>query len=328
LIAMRAVLERKLNQIWYGPERPGAGLVMLSALHRRVLGRRWRHPTSRPDQPVIVVGNLTVGGGGKTPVVIALARHLHSTGHRVAVISRGYGGRRHARPIRVGPDSHPADCGDEPVLIARSVEVPVWICVDRAEALAAACANGAEVVIADDGLQHRGLARSLEICVIDGQRGLGNGRLLPAGPLRQPAARMAEVDQVLVKGAGFEAPDALRYELVAEALTRLDGSDPLPPAHWAGQVVDAVCGIANPASFFASLEALGLELRRHPWPDHHRFSTADFARLAGPVVVTAKDAVKLRDLPIEPRLRVLTVRAELPAALLRRVEQHLLDFQA
>lgn len=325
---MRAALERKLNRIWYGPGRPGLGLNMLSALHGKMLGQRWHRPEAKPPLPVIVVGNLSAGGGGKTPVVIALALHLGKAGHRVSVISRGYGGRRQLRPIQVGPDADPAEFGDEPVLIARTLGLPVWICVDRAAALVAAHEAGAELVISDDGLQHRALPRSFEICVIDGQRGLGNRRLLPAGPLRQPLARLDQVDQVLAKGAGFECPGLLRYELVAEALTRLDGSDPLCPKSWAGRQVDAVCGIANPDSFFASLAALGLALRRHPKPDHHAFRASDFSGLIGPIVVTAKDAVKLSGMAIEQETRVLSVRAGLPPQLLERVEQHLQEYQA
>jgi tetraacyldisaccharide 4'-kinase len=145
----------------------------------------------------------------------------------------------------------------------------------RSSAALAAVDQGAELVIADDGLQHRALARSFEICVIDGQRGLGNGRLLPAGPLRQPSDRLAQVDVVLGKGL-VEGLDALVYRLAPKALARLDGSDPLPAGAWAGREVDAVCGIANPDGFFASLAELGMRPRPHPWPDHHRFVAGDF----------------------------------------------------
>lgn len=325
---MRGALERKLNRIWYESGRPGTGLKLLAGVYRALLGERWHRREGRPPLPVIVVGNLSVGGGGKTPVVIALARHLSEAGHRVAVISRGYGGRRQVSPVCAGPDGDPARFGDEPVMIARYSQVPVWVCVDRHAALTAAQAAGAEIVISDDGLQHRALPRSFEICVVDGQRGLGNGQLLPAGPLRQPAARLAEVDQVLAKGAGFEFPGLLRYELVAEALTRLDGSDPRVPSSWAGRQVDAVCGIANPDSFFASLTELGIKVRGHVKPDHHAFHADDFAGMSGPIVVTAKDAVKLDSLPIEPEIRVLTTRANLPAPLLTKIERHLQEFQA
>lgn len=325
---MRASLERRLNRIWYGPDSPGPGLRLLSNLHGRWLGQRWRRPTEKPPLPVIVVGNLSAGGAGKTPVVIALAVHLNQAGHRVAVISRGYGGRKQISPLKVESDTDPAECGDEPLLIARSLDVPVWVCIERAAALAAARAAGAEIVIADDGLQHRALARSFEICVVDGQRGLGNGRLMPAGPLRQPPERLAEVDQVLVKGAGFEFPGLLRYELVAQALTRLDGSDPVPAESWSGRQVDAVCGIANPNQFFASLTALGMDVRGHPKPDHHLFRTSDFSGLNGPIVVTAKDAVKLTGMGLGQEVRVLSVRASLPPGLLQRIDQHLQGFQA
>jgi tetraacyldisaccharide 4'-kinase len=325
-IGMRAALERSLNRIWYQEQAPNLLLRAISRLHLALLGRRWQRPNQRPPVPVIVVGNLNVGGGGKTPVVVALAEHFHRKGRRVAVISRGYGGRRRGQPVLVGPDSSPGSCGDEPVLIAQSVPVPVWICADRAASLSAAVDQGAELVIADDGLQHRALARSFEICVIDAQRGLGNGRLLPAGPLRQPAGRLEQVDVVLGKGR-LEGLASLSYRLQPEQLARLDGSDPLPARAWAGREVDAVCGIANPDSFFATLAELGMRVRRHPKPDHHRFEARDFLDLAGPVVVTAKDAVKLARLDLEPEIRVLVARAELPAELLVGVEQHIEEFQ-
>lgn len=323
---MRAALERYLNRVWYQGQAPNLLLRAIGKIHHWLLGRRWQRPNQRPPVPVIVVGNLNVGGGGKTPVVIALAAHFHALGRRVAVISRGYGGRRQALPVQVVPGSAPEECGDEPVLIAQSLDVPVWVCIDRASALNAAVEQGAEMVISDDGLQHRSLARSFEICVIDGQHGLGNGHLLPAGPLRQPIGRLEQVDVVLGKGR-LEHHDGLAYQLKPEVLARLDGSDPLPAMAWAGREVDAVCGIANPDSFFATLGELGLRVRRHPKPDHHAFTASDFNGLPGPIVVTTKDAVKLARLDLEPEIRVLTTRAELPAELLGRIGQHIKEFQ-
>ncbi len=328
---MRAMAERCCNRIWYGVRRPPLAWRLLALAHGAVVGQRALRPAQRPSVPLIVVGNLGVGGGGKTPVVIALARYLRGLGHAVGVVSRGYGGRQRG-PCPVGPDDDPADYGDEPVLIAGAAEVPVWIARHRARAVAAATAVGITVVISDDGLQHRALARSFEICVVDGQRGFGNGLLLPAGPLRQPLTRLDQVDAVLVKGPRLpelSLPSvALDVELRPSALRRLDDAARAaePIEDWQGREVDAVCGIANPASFVDTLSRLGLKPRLTAFPDHHRYTARQIERLPGPVVVTAKDAVKLRRLQLSAPAWVLETEAVLPESLLAAVAAHVREY--
>jgi tetraacyldisaccharide 4'-kinase len=278
---------------------------------------------------VIVVGNITVGGSGKTPVVAALARHLSRSGHVVAIVSRGYGGDDGKTARAVTPASAPEAVGDEPVLLARRAGCAVWVCRDRRAALAAAIGGGAEVVLADDGLQHPALPRSYEICVIDGLRGLGNARLLPAGPLRQPLARLDSVDRVLVKQAGEGGNTC---GLPGEPFTVAPGSPYRLGSKQAAHAgppraeFDAVCAIGNPESFFALLEALGYRFRRRPFPDHHVFTTAELSRLPGPLIITEKDAVKIERLEGIPETWVLPIEASLPESTARAVVEHVREF--
>ncbi|TVQ36935.1 MAG: tetraacyldisaccharide 4'-kinase [Wenzhouxiangella sp.] len=323
---LRARIEAHFNRMWYERQRPPLPYRLMAASFRALAQHRFQRPRLKPPAPVIVVGNLTVGGGGKTPLVIALARYLTATGRRVAVISRGYGGREGNSPLRVTDPADPARFGDEPVLIAESTGVPVWICRRRAEALAAAMEAGADVVLSDDGLQHAALARSFEICLIDGQRGLGNGWLLPAGPLRQPVERLQEVDLVLVKGAGDPVDGAVRVDLKPERLAALDGSFRLEPEALQGQTVTALCGIANPQGFIQTLTDLGMLVRPRIFPDHHPFSASDLADLQGPVVVTAKDAVKLRRMGGDQTIHVLEVGMPLPDQVRTAIERHLTEW--
>ena len=295
---MRAFLER----CWYAGAWPCFLLRPLSRLFarvvrlRRVLYRRGWLASQRLPVPVIVVGNLTVGGSGKTPLVIWLAQQLLDSGWNPGVVSRGYGGRADA-PRAVTPASDPARVGDEPVLIARRLACPVWVGRRRPEAARAMLAAhpAVDVILADDGLQHYALARDLEIVVLDGERRFGNGRLLPAGPLREPLQRLREVDAVVVNGG--EAPDlaipspVYGMRLEGERVHRLaDPHDERTAGAFAGVPVHAVAGIGHPGRFFAHLEAMGLHVVPHPFPDHHPFRPADLPD--GTVVMTEKDAVK------------------------------------
>lgn len=327
---MRARFERYLTGLWYSRRRPPLWLRSLVPLYRAVAARRWRKPQGRPACPVIVVGNVTVGGSGKTPVVAALARFLAGCGYAPAVISRGYGGRTSDEPRAVTTSSDPGQVGDEPVLLARRAGCAVWVCRDRRAALDAACRGGADVVLADDGLQHPRLPRSYEVCVIDGMRGLGNGRLLPAGPLRQPLARLESVDEILVKTSGEPdtQPESLGrpFAVVPGRPYRLGSPEELarelPQAEF-----DAVCAIGNPESFFALLDALGYRFRRRPYPDHHAYTSLELARLPGPLIVTEKDAVKLECLAGLPETWVLPIEARLPQAACEAVLEHVREFR-
>jgi tetraacyldisaccharide 4'-kinase len=251
--------------------------------------------------PVVVIGNLTVGGTGKTPVVIWLAKALTARGFKPGIVSRGYAGS--SELSSVGANTLPELVGDEPVLIARRTQCPVWIGRDRAAAVDRLVATNPEVdiIISDDGLQHYRLARDLEVVVIDGQRHFGNGLLLPAGPLREPVSRLKSVDATVFNGG--ETTELPGRTLTAPAFAmRLSGSTfrnlrndeiNMPAEQLAGLRVHAVAGIGNPERFFAHLRSLGLSFIPHAFPDHHAFTASelDFDN-ADALLMTEKDAIK------------------------------------
>ena len=300
-------MQERLERLWY---EDGAGAPLLAPLawaYGALAGARsraYRAGLLRPRRlarPVVVVGNLTVGGTGKTPLTIYLARELGAANLKVGVVSRGYG-RRGGEMRSVQPDSDWRDVGDEPVIIARRTGCPTMVAADRVAAARTLIARGAEVILADDGLQHLPLGRDCEIVVIDGRRGFGNGRLLPAGPLREPTTALGRVDLVVVNGEPSHrslAPPALpagalRMRLVAQPAVRLDGrGQPCELAAFRGRRVHAVAGIGNPQRFFAELAGQGLDVIAHAFPDHHPFTERELSfgdEL--PVLMTEKDAVK------------------------------------
>jgi tetraacyldisaccharide 4'-kinase len=306
---MPAAIERWLQQRWYGDVAPGLGLRALAGLYRGILAARSPAPVQRLGVPVVVVGNFTAGGTGKTPLVIALAGYFSARGWRPGIVSRGHG-RQSSAPLRVDAATPAALCGDEPRLMFERTGLPVLVDRDRVAAARAAIAAGCNLVLADDGLQHRRLGRDVEIEVIDGDRRYGNGLLLPAGPLRE-APRACDF-RVLNQGVprGDEWPMRLR---LGDALPLEAGPPPQALAGFAGTPVHAVAGIGNPARFFAALRAAGLQLVEHPFADHHAFRIEDFAGLRGPILMTEKDAVKCRGLGLDDAWAV-PVAAELPDA--------------
>jgi tetraacyldisaccharide 4'-kinase len=279
------------------------GMVSL----RRILYRLRILRSAHPGIPVIVVGNLTVGGSGKTPLTLWIAEFLKAKGWNPAIVARGYGATLRApRAATVASDA--AEVGDEPVLLARRSGCPVWVGPDRLRVIAALrqAHPDVDVLILDDGLQHYRLRRDLEIAIVDA-RGLGNGFLLPAGPLREPARRLKRVSAVVAHGAG--AP-GFAMVLAGETLHRMtDARDRRPAAAFAGQKVHAVAGIGDPNRFFLHLARMGVKVLPHPFPDHHRFKPSDleFGDDA-PVLMTEKDAVKLRH-AARPNWWVLPVTA-------------------
>lgn len=312
----------RLRQAWQRDSAWLAPLRPLSALTARVARqrlRRFRRRAPTPPVPVLVVGNITVGGTGKTPLVIALCHAFRQRGLTVAVISRGYGARPPARPWPVAPDGDPALCGDEPVLIARETGAGVMIDPDRARALAWTLEREApDLVISDDGLQHYGLPRTAEVAVVDAEMGLGNGRCLPAGPLREPARRLAEVDWLVTRGEAPDWPEAWTLELEMGDPVDLAGGESCSAAEFRQRYprVHAVAGIGHPGQFFRGLRAQGLEVIEHPRPDHHVFRAGDLEFEDNlPVVMTAKDAVKCRG-GAHPQCWFWPVRARVPDALL------------
>jgi tetraacyldisaccharide 4'-kinase len=259
--------------------------------------------TQRAGKPVIVVGNLTVGGTGKTPLVAWLAEQLSLSGLRVGIVSRGYG-RSKGEPEAVHAESSWRDVGDEPMLLQITTGCDVVVAQDRFAGAQQLIALGVDVVIADDGLQHLRLARDCEIVVIDGARGFGNGRLLPAGPLREPASRVRNASIVVVNGTAEHASlrnaleGSLQMSLFGGEVHRVDGlAAPQPLEHFSGRRVHAVAGIGNPQRFFRDLRAHGIDIVEHPFRDHHPFTAADLTFGDDlPVLMTQKDAVRCRGL--------------------------------
>ncbi len=304
-------LKDRVTRYWYRAAPAPWYLRLLGALFgfaARVRRARLqsRARMDRLPVPVIVVGNIAVGGTGKTPFTIWLVERLREWGWTPGVISRGYGGNSPGWPQPVTADSDPAVVGDEPVLIATRAGCPVVVGPDRlaaARALLAAC--DVDIVVSDDGLQHYRLWRDLEIVVVDASRGLGNGALLPAGPLREAPSRLGEVGLVVTNGTGWTSPvpaSQLTMRLAASQVRSLDGKSTAPLAQFAGQTVHAVAGIGNPARFFSMLSQQGIQLVMHPFPDHHPFQRADLEfGDALPVLMTEKDAVKCRGYADEGR---------------------------
>lgn len=262
----------------------------LVALHRWLYAAGLRH-TWRAPVPVVVVGNVIAGGAGKTPVVLALLEHLRSRGIAAGVVSRGYG-RASEGCIEVRAEDSPADTGDEPLLLRRRSGVPVFVARDRAAAAAALLRAypATQAIVSDDGLQHHALARDIEICVFDG-RGIGNGWLLPAGPLREPWPRRA--DLVLVHGDAPGIEGHAMQRTLAPVARRADGRE-RPLAAFREPGIHALAGIASPEVFFGMLRAAGVALAAtHALPDHHDFADAQAFPPDATLLCTEKDAVKL-----------------------------------
>jgi tetraacyldisaccharide 4'-kinase len=287
------------DRLWYEGHPLGLLLAPLGWLYcavarlRALAYRRGWLDSVPVGVPVIVVGNLTVGGTGKTPLVIWLCDYLRRRGHRPGIASRGYGGSAAAQPTRVSADADPARVGDEPLLLVRRCRCPVVVGRDRVAAARRLVDElGCDLVISDDGLQHYRLRRDLEILVVDGDRRFGNGRCLPAGPLREPVARARRADLVILNGDGDG--DGPRMRLTPGAAVSLAEPEVTRGLlDFCGSRVTAVAGIGHPQRFFAMLRRIGLDIDARPYPDHHRFSAADVAAWPpGPVLMTEKDAVK------------------------------------
>jgi tetraacyldisaccharide 4'-kinase len=267
---------------------------------RRLLYRMGLFKTHRFPVPVVVVGNLTVGGTGKTPLVIWLVQHLKSKGYRPGIVSRGYGGGASHWPQQVRGDSDPVVVGDEAVILAARTGQPVCVAPDRPAAIRALLQHhDCDIVLSDDGLQHYAMGRDIEIVVVDAERRFGNGLLLPAGPLREPRSRLKRADLVIYNGNGGGDRSAtgmytMRMRQPQLVPLRVD-SAPVDLNTLAGCRVHAVAGIGNPQRFFELLRRYGLNLAEHRFPDHHRFKPEEIRFEDDlPVIMTEKDAVKCR----------------------------------
>ncbi|WP_299592892.1 tetraacyldisaccharide 4'-kinase [uncultured Microbulbifer sp.] len=339
-------LEDWLNKRWYPAADEGSDtgipLPLLAPLELAFRqGSRLRKLRNQPEPlsvPVIVVGNITVGGAGKTPLVAELGRWLQERGHNPGIISRGYGGRAKHYPYNVTAQSHPLESGDEPLMLHLMTGLPVMVSPKRAEAAEALIAeHGCDVIISDDGLQHYGLWRSMEICVVDGQRGLGNEHLLPRGPLRESPERLDSVDMVVVNGhpsplvesqCGEKADFVMelvpslwhQFNLDQTSTLKLESGPEIGPCH-------GVAAIGNPPRFFNALRHLGYTVMEMAFPDHHQFSQQEL-QLDGetPVIMTMKDAVKCRDF-WQSHWWAMEARAQLPDLFYQRIHQHLESFQ-
>jgi tetraacyldisaccharide 4'-kinase len=317
----------RLESLWYRRSPWLIVLIPASLLYcglgrlRRLLYRTGLLARHRLPVPVVIVGNLTAGGTGKTPLVTWLVHFLRASGYRPGVIARGYKGRANHWPQSVGVDSDPRSVGDEAVLLAGCCGCPVIVGPDRVAAARALLERGeCDVIIADDGLQHYALDRDIEIVVVDGERRFGNGYCLPAGPLRESTGRLSEIDLVVVNGAGGpgEYPMTMRVE---NAISLETGIAPRELAGFGRQSVHAVAGIGNPGRFFASLRQAGMRLQEHVFPDHHDYVAADLDfGDERPVVMTEKDAVKCRNFGLRNSWYI-PVTIEMPAEFGARVHE-------
>ncbi|MEM9257057.1 MAG: tetraacyldisaccharide 4'-kinase [Pseudomonadota bacterium] len=321
---MRVDLSAAALDLW--ARQPGWSLPLwpLEACYRSlVLTRRLAYgngwlPSCKVDKPVIVVGNVTLGGTGKTPVVMALVEALARHRLRAGVVSRGYGRTRQGGACIVNEHTQVQDCGDEPLMMYRRLKCPCVVATRRLEAARLLLDHFfVDVVICDDGLQHYAMQRDLEIAVVDSQYGYGNGRCLPIGPLREPLSRLAEVDFVLER-AGREAETAVPFHL--DALVQLNSGAELPAsAKSLGRQVYAVAGVGQPALFLEALQQTGFEASVRLFGDHHRYQTDDFAGMNDrPIIMTEKDAVKCRGL-VGDNAWYLKISAVLPTAVVDRV---------
>lgn len=311
-----------LNHIWYDKTVfrfllwPFSLLYLIVVLIRRTFYQMGLLKSEQFSVPVIIIGNIVVGGTGKTPLVIELTKQLQNRGFKPGIVSRGYGGNRGSQVLAVTGDSDPMICGDEPVLLAQKTQVPIVIAKKRSLAVKKLLNDFAcDIVLSDDGLQHYSLKGDIEIAVVDAKRKNGNGFCLPAGPLREPASRLATVDFVLLNGVDFKIQSNAFYQLINPENQKL--------ASEFSEKVHAVAGIANPVNFFKECQESGLRIFEHPFPDHHRFTREDlnFSDDA-PVIVTEKDAIKIRQFGLT-NVWVLPITAVIPSDFINKLTTEL-----
>ncbi len=291
-------MSHKLDRLWYGNSLlfwlllPLTGVFLVLAAMRRALYAIGVLKSRHPGVPVIVVGNINIGGTGKTPIVIELCQRLQRMGQKPGVASRGYA-RKSKGLLELKRDTDAATGGDEPVLVKKRTHCPVVVSGNRLEAANRLVDIGCTVIICDDGLQHYALKRDVEVVVVDGHRGLGNGICLPAGPLREPGARLESVDLILINGDGWDYLDAQRFSLMPGELVNLGDQGRKSLSEFSGHRVHAVAGIGNPMRFFDLLRDNGLQVIEHPLPDHAALTGKGVSFSDGlPVIITEKDAVK------------------------------------
>ena len=287
-----------IQRSWQGISIVSALLTPLSLIYYLIItARRWAYKLGllsvyHAPVPVVVVGNITVGGTGKTPIIIELARALQSRGWNPGIISRGYGANL-SEPAEVTPDSDPRKAGDEPVLISQQTHLPVVAYPDRALAIRTILKNDVDVILSDDGLQHFAMGRAVEISVVDGEFSYGNGLLLPAGPLREPRSRLHALDIQIRRNGPAEPGEILVVSNLSRARNIVDGEQK-DLSDFEGVPVVAVAGIHYPDRFFNGLEAKSIELEPVAFSDHHQFTAGDLPA-DRTVLMTTKDEVKCRE---------------------------------
>lgn len=316
---MKKSLARWFEDAWYKEMYISGWFMPLSMFYvdvikfRRFLYRIGVFKKTKLPVPVIIVGNITVGGTGKTPLVIWMVEFLKQNGYKPGVISRGYAGKANQIPQTVSATSDPAQVGDEAVVLAARCDCPVVVGADRvAAARQLLSTNACDVIVSDDGLQHYALQRDIEIVMIDGQRRFGNGYCLPVGPLREPPERIRQVDLVVVNGGGELHDGEFAMQCRGDALINLQSGERKPLADFAGSDCHAVAAIGNPSRFFTQLANAGLKCDPQAFPDHHAFTASDLNyKDDKPVIMTEKDAVKCRSFAAA-KYWYLPVDAELP----------------
>jgi len=321
-------VSNSVEQYWYRtPERVPFWLKILSrvfrvlAFIRRVGFLLFFFRVYRPKIPVIVVGNINVGGTGKTPFTAWLVKRLKKAGLKPGIVSRGYGGQASHWPQQVRPDSDPTMVGDEAVLLARHCECPMAVAPERVTAIKELIRyNDIDVIISDDGMQHYAMGRDLEIAIIDGERRFGNGYCLPAGPLREPVSRLERVDYCVTNGGKAKDREYAMQLVVTEVINVANPNKKISLDTLRGKSVHAVAGIGNPQRFFDQVKTHGLNLQEHAFEDHHRFVASDFnfVKSDDVVLMTEKDAVKCERFA-GPNFWFVRVRAEVSNELSKQI---------
>ncbi len=289
-----------LEYYWYSRKPlvwlllPLSGLFFLLSSIRRLFYQFGLLSSYRASIPIIIVGNISVGGTGKTPLVVWLCQFLQDQGFKPGIINRGYQGKATTWPQQVTESSDAAQVGDEAVLIAQRTGCPVVAGPKRIDSVKLLEQQGCDIVISDDGLQHYALQRDIEIAVVDGERRVGNGFLLPAGPLRERVGRLRQVDLVVCNGGRAEQGEFLMQVIASDVVSVTDPAKRRPLSTFAEKRVTAIAGIGNPERFFCTLKQAGVEIIRRIFPDHHHFSAADLQTADNPLLMTEKDAVKCR----------------------------------
>jgi tetraacyldisaccharide 4'-kinase len=313
-----------MRSIWFGTNPVRYALLPLAWLFRLIVwARRKAYLLSLLDSyrspvPVIIVGNITVGGTGKTPLVIWLVGFLSALGFRPGIVARGYRGKAGSWPQQVRRDSDPVVVGDEAIILARRTDRPVAVGPSRGDAIQALLTHSdTNIVVSDDGLQHYAVTRDIEVAVLDGKERLGNGLFLPAGPLREPVSRLKEVDFVVAKGVASRGEFAMKYR--ADMLHNVAGvSKSMQAGEFRYKKVHAVAGLGQPEGFFNILKRLDFDCVKHVFPDHYYYSPSDFDfEDNNPIIMSEKDAVKCETFADE-RFWYISITAEMQEVFERR----------